>query len=330
MDKYIKKFIDEKDRKILTELDKDARQPDSEIAKKAGLSKQVVNFRIKKLVERGIVPIFYTIINTGKLGLNSYYIFLQLQKINKTQEKELLKKLNDLDYVGWLASGVGRWDVVLLIYADSISTFDRLFNNVLDLCGEHLHEHNFATLIRSEHISYKFLAETRYLESVKQTEKSEIVMLGEEDKKILEAISQNSRMPLTEISEKTKIPLHVVNYHIKSMIKDKVIEGFKPKIDVSKIDYQWNLLLIQFQRTTEERKKEFIDFCRNHKKIYYITNTIGIYNLLLDIYVKNTKEFRDVLLELKDKFSDVIKLYESIVIFDEYKINYFPKGLLKK
>jgi len=321
--------IDEKDRKILAELDRNARQADSEIAKKIGLSKQVVNYRIQRLVETGLLPNFYTIVNIGKLGLNSYYVFLQLERINKKQEKELLEKINFLDYVGWLVSGIGRWDVVLLIYADSISTFDRLFNNVLNLCGEHLHEYNFAPLISSEHISYKFLAETRYLESVKQTEKTEIIRLGEEDKKILETISQNCRMPITEISEKTKLPLHVVNYHIKNMVKEKIIEGFKPKIDISKINQQWNLLLIQFQRTTEERKKEFIEFCRHNKKIYYVTNTIGPYNLLLDVYVDSAKEFKEVLLELKDKFSDVIKLYESITIFDEYKINYYPKNLLK-
>ena len=320
--------IDEKDRKILVELDKNSRQPDSEIAKKIGLSKQVVNYRIQQLKEKWIISNFYTIVNAGKLGLNSYYVFLQLEKINKNQEKELIEKLNDLDYVGWLVSGVGRWDVVLLIYADSISAFDRLFNNVLNLCGEHLHEHNFAPLVSSEHISYKFLAETRYLESVKQTEKFEVIKLDDADKKILQAISQNARMPITEISEKTKLPLHVVNYRLKQMIKDKIIEGFKLKIFANKMDYQWNLLLLQFQRTTEERKKEFIDFCRNHKKIYYITNTIGPYNLLLDVYVKSSEELREVLFDLKDKFSDVIKIYESIVILDEYKINYFPKGLI--
>ena len=112
------------------------------------------------------------------------------------------------------------------------------------------------------------------------------------------------------------------------MRKQNIIEGFKPKINVNKLGYQWHLLLINFQRATEERKKQFINFCKEHRKIYYVTNTIGFYNLMLDIHVKSSEEFKEVLLELKEKFSDVIKVYESIIIFDEYKINYFPVSLL--
>jgi len=41
--------LDLKDKKILYELDINSRQPNSEIAKKVGLSKQIVGLRIKKL-----------------------------------------------------------------------------------------------------------------------------------------------------------------------------------------------------------------------------------------------------------------------------------------
>ena len=154
-------LLDKKDRMILGELDKNSRQTDSKIAKKIGLSKQVTNYRIQKLVHKGIISNFYTIVNVGSLGLNSYYIFLQLEKINKTEEKRLLQKIKYLDYVGWLVSGTGRWDAVVLVFADSVSAFDKLLNKIINICGEHLHDYNFTTLISAEHIGYKFLAEVR-------------------------------------------------------------------------------------------------------------------------------------------------------------------------
>ncbi|MEK6949102.1 MAG: winged helix-turn-helix transcriptional regulator [Nanoarchaeota archaeon] len=321
-------LLDERDRKILVELDKNSRQADSEIAKKLGISKQVTNYRIQKIVEKKIISNFYTIINVGSLGLNSYYVFLQLEKIDKNQENELLEKINSLDYVGWLVSGTGRWDAVVLIYADSISTFDKLLSEIINLCGDHLHEYNFTTLITAEHISYKFLAEMRDIHSAKQTEKIKEVSLDEIDKKILSAIAQNARLSIMEISHLIKMPPHVVNYHLKRLIKLKIIEGFKPKIDINKLGYQWHLLLIQIRNVTEARKKEFVHFCKQYKKIYYVTNTVGLYNLMLDAHVSSVEEFKEVLLELKSRFSDVIRLYESMIIFEEYKISYFPKGLL--
>ena len=327
-----KQIIDLKDKKILAELDKDSRQADSEIAKKTGLSKQVANYRIQQLVSNGIVTNFYSIVNIAKLGLDFYYVFIQLENIDKKQEKNLLEKINSLDYVGWLVSGMGRWDIIIGINADSVLSFDKYLSQIINLCKNHLHEYIFTTLIGAEHLSYKFLPSAKLSSSesssIIQEKQSQKVILSEIDKKILKIISQNARMSIVDISQKTKTPLHVVNYHIKNMIKNKIIEGFRPKLNIGKLGYQWYLLLLQFKTLTEEKKKEFIEFCKNHNKIYYVTNTIGNYNIMLDVHVNNVEEVKEVLLDIKDKFSDIIKLYESMVIFDEYKIDYLPKNIL--
>jgi DNA-binding Lrp family transcriptional regulator len=328
MDKLI--GLDEKDRKILIELDKDSRQADSEIAKKVGLSKQVVNYRIQKLMEGGIINNFYTIVNTGRLGLNSHYVFIQLEKINKEKEKSLVQRLEKLSYVGWLVSGTGRWDLVLSVYAISISNFDESLSEIISICGEHLHEYNFTTLISAEHLKYRFLGETRDISSAKQEEKQKAVVLDKEDVQILKEISQNARENVVKIGELSSLRPHIVSYHLKKLIKEGVIEGFKPKLDINKLGLQWHLLLVQFQSADEIRKKKFIEFCKTHKKIYYVTNTLGEYNLMLDIHVLNSEEFKGVLFDLKENFADLIKTYESIIIFDEYKIDYFPENLISK
>ena len=323
-------IIDEKDRQILSELDKNARQADSEIAKKVRLSKQVVNLRIKNLVNRGIITDFYTIVNTGNLGLNTYYIFLQLEKINHKEEISLINSINSLDYVGWLVSGIGRWDIILNVNVGSVFNLEKYLNHIVSLCGKSLHEYMFTTLISAEHLGYRFLSKSISINSAYQGEKQGIFKIDLTDEKILRVLANDARLAITEISEKTKLPLHVVNYRIKNLIKKGIIETFRPKINVNLLGYEWHLLLIQFQNINEERKKEFIVYCKSHKNIYYITNTIGNYNLMLDIHVRNVNEFKEVIVEMKDKFSDVIRLYESVIIFDEYKISYIPKGIVTK
>lgn len=320
--------LGEKDRKILAELDKNARNTDSNIAKKVRLSKQVVNYRIKQVLDKKIISNFYTMINVGKLGLNSYYVFLQLEKINKEEENTLLERISKKEYVGWLVSGTGRWDAVLLICAGTLTEFDSVLNEIRNMCGKHLHEIVFSSLIEAEHIGYKFLSDKKE-KSPKQTEKSDSYKLTSIDKKILKEISQKARESIMQISEKTKLPPYTVNYNLKKLEKQGIIEGYKPKMSIESLGYQWYLLLIQLQSISSERKNELIEFCKNHKNIYYLTSTLGAYNFMIDIHVKDTKEFKDVLLNLKEKFSDTIKLYESIVIFEEYKIDYFPEKLLR-
>jgi len=320
--------IDERDKKILAELDNNARQTDSEIAKKISTSKQVVNYRIQKLISKEIIHNFYTIVDISKLGLDFYYVFLQLENINKEQEENLLKRINKLGYVGWLVGGTGRWDVVVGVNADSIINFERYLSQIINLCGNHLHEYIFTALVGAEHLSYKFLKSKGDSYGIKQESIRNVIKLDSSDKKILKTISQDARLPITEISEKTKLPLHVVNYHLKNLVKNKTIEGFKPKLNINQLGYQWHLLLVQFKKINKSREKQFIEFCKQHKKIYYITRTIGNYNLMLDLHVSNAEEFKEVLLDIKDEFSDLIKTYESMTIFEEYKIDYIPSQIL--
>jgi Lrp/AsnC family leucine-responsive transcriptional regulator len=60
--------LDFKDRKILYELDLNCRQSNAQIGKKVGLSKEVVKYRIKRMQDEEIIFVFWTEINTFKLG----------------------------------------------------------------------------------------------------------------------------------------------------------------------------------------------------------------------------------------------------------------------
>ena len=59
--------LDIKDKKILYELDMDARQSISSIAKRVGLSKEVVNYRIRRMEKEGLIDGYYAIIEYSKL-----------------------------------------------------------------------------------------------------------------------------------------------------------------------------------------------------------------------------------------------------------------------
>jgi len=72
--------IDLYDKKILFELDLDGRQSASKIAKKVRLPKETVNYRIKRLQQKGYLKKFYLSINASVIGYYYYRIYLQLHK----------------------------------------------------------------------------------------------------------------------------------------------------------------------------------------------------------------------------------------------------------
>ena len=113
--------LDVKDRKILYELDINSRQSNSEIAKKVGLSKQVVGFRIKRLLKENIISFFYSVIDISKLGFTVHKNFLRLQNLDRGKEKELIDFLVNHPNVVWFASCDGKFDLAFGTWAKELS-----------------------------------------------------------------------------------------------------------------------------------------------------------------------------------------------------------------
>ena len=88
--------IDLKDRKILFELDKNARISYAQIGKKVGLSTEVVHYRIKRFEEKGIITNYHTSINFCKLGLTHFKICLKFNGIDLKTEENYYKKIKQI------------------------------------------------------------------------------------------------------------------------------------------------------------------------------------------------------------------------------------------
>lgn len=74
--------LDAYDKKILFELDINARMSASKIAKKIKIPKETVNYRIKRLEKEGWINRLYTIFNASLFGYSYYRIFLKFKQTN--------------------------------------------------------------------------------------------------------------------------------------------------------------------------------------------------------------------------------------------------------
>ena len=73
--------LDLKDKKILTELEMNARIPHSELGKRIGLSKQVIKYRIEKLEKGKYIQGYNALIDLERLGETIYVVYLKLIKL---------------------------------------------------------------------------------------------------------------------------------------------------------------------------------------------------------------------------------------------------------
>ncbi len=149
--------------------------------------------------------------------------------------------------------------------------------------------------------------------------------LDDTDKKILKLLSSQGRLSIAEISNKLKISRDIVKYRIEKLIKTEVIQGFVAVANPTKLGLP-NMVFVSIaiQPLNSQREKQLINHMLAEPYIVYATKTLGRWNLHIEIYSKHNKHLDEILNELREKFSDIIRDMEITPLIEEYKWTEFP------
>lgn len=321
--------LDLKDRKILYELDLNARQTDSEIAKKVGLTRDSVRYRINKLVENGYIHYFMTLLNSMKLGYNWYRTFFKFQNLTLEKEKEIIDYLKKR--ASWITKVEGIWDLNTGIFVKNVYEYRDLINEFLLKYSSFIERYNVSIVTR------EWSYHRDYLLNKKQKTSKPILMgfdsqkeyktetIDETDYKILKTILKNARMKTIDIAREIGTTEMVVRYRLKKIIKNGIIIGFKPFLNIHKLGYTYLKLHVTLQNLTEEKKKKIITYIHQHPNTVHMTELVGGADIETEFQVKNNGEFYGYIQDLRLKFGEIIKDYKFMQYTQEYKFTYLPE-----
>jgi Lrp/AsnC family leucine-responsive transcriptional regulator len=319
--------MDKKDHLILVELEKNSRIPINQLAKKVGVSKEVANYRLKRLVKEGIIGEFYAVVNTETLGFSRSTCLVQLKNITSSQEKEFMDYLKKHDFITYLGPSLGKWSLSFdVLYKDKL-VLDATIKEISSKIHNKIESLIFiGSTIDFEAFPLKIIGIN---DEVIFDKKTENVKIDKIDFKILELMSDNSRIEYKELSSKLKMSANAIKYRIKNMEKSGVIQGYTITINVQKLGYEWHN--IQVKLTNLNKENEIKSFLRKDKNVNYFYRYLGNENWDLDIgvVVKNSMELRDFLLLLRERFGDSMKINDIYSIVELTKGNYAPKGVFK-
>jgi len=102
--------LDQIDKRILFELERNARIPDVQLAKIIKKSKDAVRYRIKRLEEQKVITGYKTWIDLAKLGFTSCTLYLTLLNIPQKKEK-LVNFIKGNPRTYWVGVAEGAWNI---------------------------------------------------------------------------------------------------------------------------------------------------------------------------------------------------------------------------
>jgi len=142
------------------------------------------------------------------------------------------------------------------------------------------------------------------------------------DKKALYEIDFDARKTYSKISKSIKMSKKGTIYKIKSLEKRKIILGYSPVINISRLGYIYCRVFIKFQNLTKEIENEIENYIISNKNIGWSIKYYGLYDQGFTIWAKNITEFKTIINEFYYKFSKYIKnRVESIVTNLEFLKN---------
>ncbi len=319
------KIFDLKDRKILYQLDIDSRQSDSEIGKKVGLSKQTVNYRIMRLIKEGYIARFATVIDTYKLGFSKYKLFIALENANKETIAKIIDHLKKHNKTEWIANCTGKWDVIVGYIVKDVYEFEKAVKELDEHFSQFISSREAIISLGVPHWRKEYILDNKEpYPVVFQGGKKGDFKIDNTDEEIIKILVNNARMPITEIARRLKTSARIVDYRIKNLKHNKIILMSRVSIDLKKLNWIYCKAILKFKNLTDERYRQFFHYCNYLRNLTYIINTIGAWDIELDFEIEDFNTFHDIMLDIRDKFSDIIKNYDFAIALKEEKLDYYP------
>ena len=317
--------LDLKDKKILFELDFNARMPYSLLAKKVGLSKQGTEYKVNNLIKKGVIERFYPVINVPKLGYTYCRLLVTVQNTTKAKEQEIVDYLIKNNKVFWLFKMHGVYDFLIVIWVKELSEFRVFREDFVNQFSGYIKKSMENIMTDVIHYQHRWIVGHEATKEIHLKETSELVKMDEKDKKIIDILSENARLSLVDISKKVDESAKVVGNRIKSLEQKKVIEGYRPIINHKKAGYTYYKVFLNLNKISKEELKKLKTHLRYSSLVLYLVEGIALPgDIDIEIMVKDNQQLYKFIEDLRFKFPTMIGDYQTLTFIDTLKVKYLP------
>ena len=318
-------ILDLKDKKLLFELDFNARLSYSQIAKKIGLSKQGVEYKLNNLIKKGVIKGFYTVVNVPKLGYLYCRTTLTLQNVTPEKENEILEYVIKDPRFFWVFTTQGVYDILIVMWAKNITELKNAVDDLMSKFGQHIKYKNESITTDVIHYQHRYLLNIKETKEIHIKETEEKIEIDDADKNILRLLVDNARLSLVDIGEALKISPKVVGNRIRKMEKIKLIEGYRSIIDHNILGYSYYKLWVNLNNVTKEKLVQLRNYIKSNPIVLYIVEGISLPgDLDIEIMVKTSQELFDFIKDLRMKFPTMIGDYKTFMFYETRKVRYLP------
>lgn len=319
--------LDLRDKKILYYLLQDARMPFTKISKKVNLSKETIQYRYHQLIKKGVVLQTYANIDYGKLGFQKYHILLILDDAKIKRVQEFQQELHKHGSVVRVIEFSDTWDLEITMLARSIQEFDDLVNELLEPFDDVIVKKDTEAVISVKNNS--LFPEIKTIPLKVKKKKEVEYSFDKQDLQILSLLCKDARLSTYKIAEKVKLNADTIGIRIKRLIAAGIINNFTCLLNFSDLDYQGYVFCFSASGITAQEANSFLYFMEQQPAVISVKKILGVWDIKNYVVIKHPAELHTLIHHIKQKYSTIVRHYQTWVIYRELLFEPFPRVLLK-
>jgi Lrp/AsnC family leucine-responsive transcriptional regulator len=319
--------IDLKDKKILMQLTKNSRQSLTQIAKKVGLTKDFVFYRIKRLENTGIIKKYLTQIDVLKIGIIGCRFYYKFQYTTPQLRNEIIEYFISHPLSIVVYSLEGSFDLEVRFLIPSSSNFFSFYETTSKKYRDYFSEQVFTVNYFSHIYGYSFLMNEKeklkskvFFKEATSRHFSSDIKVDKLDFQILSILNINARIPIVDIAKLCNSTSRTILQRMKRLEEIGIIGGYSIDLDYSKLGYRFYVVSFELKKYAELHN--IIEYVSKNPALYLAERIVGFGDLTLGFILKNVDELHVILDDLSKKFPDVIRKYNYYSHLKEHKCQF--------
>jgi Lrp/AsnC family leucine-responsive transcriptional regulator len=313
--------LDRTDKRILYELDQDARISETSLARLTSKSREAVHYRIKKMERAGIIIRYLAYIDVTRLGYRMYKIYLKLggTPLEKQRFYDYVKGMGN---VFWFGVSDGAWDAGITFFAKSDEEFNRMKNSMLLQFKGIIHARTSCVLINVYSYPRKFLVGGHSKPTV-LFDRAEMNRIDDIDRRIIGILLKDARMRSVDIAKNAGTSVDVVRSRMKRLERSGVIARYTIAVDYEKIGREFFKAFLYFDGLDRKDELQLFSFAERNQDVVFLVRHIFPWDIEIEAFVENYKAYSRLIDQVRKLFPHTLRNVETAIFSQDH---YFPSG----
>ena len=317
-----------KEFRLLYEMDSNCRKPFSAIGKKIRMSQQLISYKVKSMAKEGIIKGNYPLIDYSRFGYLDFMVFFRANYVSEKNFAELIERMKKHDSITQLIECDGKYDILATFAAKNPSAFNKTLRKLIVEDPE-LKNCMILPMVVEHHFLRNYLVRKIGDEDVVVGGDREEIQIDNTNMKIIKPLV-GGRKGVMEIAEASKITPKTIISRLKWMEEKGIIKQYRLLLNLRPEGILSNILLLRYLNVSVEKEEEFKNFCKSNPNIIEFIKTFGEWDIILNVETTGMAEFRKLFLEIREKFEDIIEEFDNFRIFMVHKKQFLPTEAFEK